>query len=206
MPAANISTDEIWPGPAASPILRKPENARVMTDRVQMGRNAFAALRWFDDGTPRPDFVLNQGRWSTAQILITGENFGCGSSREMAVWCLQAIGIRAIIASSFGDIFRNNCFRNGLLPVSLEHDVVGALLEQASGENDLILSVDLANELVVQRNGLRHRFAIPPYNRQAMLDGLDEIGATLQRLAEVRAFEARYLDERPWLERPAAQP
>ena len=193
---ANVNTDDIFPGPAASPRVRAG-NGAAMTDRTMMGPNAFGAYRWNDDLTPKPDFILNQPPYDRAGILVARENFGCGSSREMAVWCLQAIGIRAIIAPSFGDIFYNNCFKNGMLPVRLAGDVVEGLLAQVRVAPEL--TIDLEAQMVRSAAGVSHGFDIGAYQRHLLLEGLDEISATLRRMAQITSAEAAYFARRPWL-------
>jgi 3-isopropylmalate/(R)-2-methylmalate dehydratase small subunit len=199
LPWADVNTDDIFPGPGASPVMRRPDGREVMTDRRKMGANAFAAYRWDDDGQPNPDFILNQPPYDKAGILLARANFGCGSSREMAVWCLDALGIRAVVAPSFGDIFYNNCFKNGMLPVRLPGDHVEHLLRLAATSADPRFTVDLETCLLSAPDGTRYRFEVGEYHRTALLGGLDEIASTLTRLAAVEAHEAAYLARRPWL-------
>jgi 3-isopropylmalate/(R)-2-methylmalate dehydratase small subunit len=198
LPWANVNTDDIFPGPGASPLVRAGRT-ELITDRSQMGANAFAAYRWNLDGTPIKDFVLNQPPYNRAGILIARENFGCGSSREHAVWCLDGIGIRCVIAPSFGDIFYNNCFKNGMLPIRLPEQAVEGLLAQAAVRTEATFEVDLEEQMIVAPDGSRHRFEIGDYQRHALLNGLDEIAATLARLPQIEAHEARYYEQRPWL-------
>lgn len=198
LPWANVNTDDIYPGPAASPVVRAGRGA-VLNDRSQMGANAFAAHRWHDDLSPRQDFVLNQPPYDRAQILIARENFGCGSSREMAVWCLQGIGIRSVIAPSFGDIFYGNCFRNGVLPVKLPHEDIEQILALARSADDPIFTVDLEARLVIAPDGSQRPFEVGDYHRHALLEGLDEIAAALARMPLIQAHEQAYHSTRPWL-------
>ncbi len=198
MPKPNINTDDIFPAPASSPIYRKM-GAAVFGDRTRMGPNAFAAFRWTADGEPRPEFILNQPPYDQAKILIAGANFGCGSSREMAVWCLTGIGIRCVIAPSFGDIFHNNCFKNGMLPVRLPQAEVDALLALVADPARAEITVNLEDQTVLAADGRVRRFEVVEYYRQALLDGLDEISATLTRTARIDAFERDYRATRPWL-------
>lgn len=173
---ANIDTDQILP----ARFLKRPRDARYPT-------YAFHDLRFDPDGTPRPDFVLNDPRFAGAQILVTDRNFGVGSSREGAVYALAAIGIRAVIAESFGDIFFSNALKNSLLPVRLAAAAVAEL--QARAEAGEPFSVDLEAEQV-EVGGQVYRFSIPAFARTCMLEGLDEIGITLKYLPEITAFEA----------------
>jgi 3-isopropylmalate/(R)-2-methylmalate dehydratase small subunit len=198
LPWANVNTDDIYPGPGASPVVRAGHGA-VLRDRTKMGPNAFAAHRWNDDLSPRPDFVLNQTPFDTAGILIARENFGCGSSREMAVWCLQAIGIRCIIAPSFGDIFYNNCFKSGVLPAPVDAEEVEVLLTLAAGSADPTFAVDLEATTIRTSEGAVFTFQVGDYHRHALLNGLDEIAASLARMPAIEAHEARYYAVRPWL-------
>jgi 3-isopropylmalate/(R)-2-methylmalate dehydratase small subunit len=198
MPKPNINTDDIFPAPAASPIRRKMGAA--FNDRNQMGPNAFAALRWTEDCEPRADFILNQPPYDQAKILVTGANFGCGSSREMAVWCLTGIGIRCVIAPSFGDIFHNNCLKNGMLPVRLSQADVEALLALVADPARAQIAVDLQTQTVLAADGQVRPFEVVEYYRQALLQGLDEISATLTRIDCIDAFERDYRSARPWLD------
>jgi 3-isopropylmalate/(R)-2-methylmalate dehydratase small subunit len=199
LPWPDVNTDDIFPGPGASPVARKPGGREVFQDRAKMGLNAFAAYRLDSGGEPRPEFVLNRAPYDRAQILLAGENFGCGSSREMAVWCLLGIGLRCIIAPSFGDIFYGNCVKNGLLPARLPREDVAALTELAeSGPGD-VFTVDLRSRAVTAPDKRSVTFEIGEYQRYMLLSGLDEIAATMGRLAAIEAHESAYLDQRPWL-------
>jgi 3-isopropylmalate/(R)-2-methylmalate dehydratase small subunit len=198
LPWAGINTDDIYPGPAASPVIRAGKS-EVMRDPAAMGPNAFAAHRWNDDLSPKSDFVLNRPPYDRAGILIARENFGCGSSREMAVWCLQAIGMRCVIAPSYGDIFYNNCFKNGVLPVRLSAEKVEHLLTLASDLSAPELTVDLTRCRVILPDGKEYRFEVSQYQRTSLLNGLDEVAATLARMSQIEAHERAYFAERPWL-------
>jgi 3-isopropylmalate/(R)-2-methylmalate dehydratase small subunit len=200
---ANVNTDDIFPGPGASPWVKLGRAREVMNDRTKMGPNAFAARRWLDNGDPDPRFVLNRLPFDKAGILIARENFGCGSSREMAVWCLLGIGVRCVIAPSFGDIFYNNCFKNGMLPVRLPSDDVEYLLTLAETHPAPLCTVDLELCTVTDPDGRRYPFEVGGYQRSALLHGLDEIAATLRRLPAIQAHESVYLARRPWLRGPA---
>ena len=170
-----------------------------MLDRSQMGANAFAAHLWLDETRQNPDFVLNRPPYDQAAILVARENFGCGSSREMAVWSLLGIGVRCVIAPSFGDIFYTNCTKNGLLPVRLPADQVETLLALAAADPSQPFEVDLVSMTVTGPDGTIHPFQISDYHRRALLSGLDEIAMTLTRMDLIRSHEARYLQPRPWL-------
>ena len=163
-----------------------------------MGAWAFEALRYRPDGSDNPDFVLNQPPFQGAPILIGGANFGCGSSREGAVWALMGMGLRCVIAPSFGDIFFNNCFQNGMLPVRLPAADVDRLAAACAGGNARV-TVDLARQVVVFPHGEEVRFEIEALRRDAMLQGLDEIGLTLQHRAAIDAFQARDRLARPFV-------
>jgi 3-isopropylmalate/(R)-2-methylmalate dehydratase small subunit len=199
LPWADVNTDDIFPAPGASPVAHAPGGREAFRDRTTMGVNAFAAYRWTEDGQPRTDFILNRAPYDRARILIARENFGCGSSREMAVWCLSGIGLRCIIAPSFGDIFYGNCFKNGLLPVRLPAGDVEELLKLASTSDDPTFTVDLESCLITAPDGRRQRFDVGEYQRHALLNGLDEIAATMSRLPAIQAHESAYLAQRPWL-------
>jgi 3-isopropylmalate/(R)-2-methylmalate dehydratase small subunit len=168
--------------------------------RGTLGKWAFGSLRYLPDGSENPDFILNREPYRQAEILITGPNFGCGSSREGAVWSLQEMGVRAIIGSSFGDIFFANCFQNGILPIVVNKEVVDGLaaeVEHSQGAGRV--SVDLEERTIISPSGERHRFEIDPRRRDGLLRGLDEVALTLQRDAEIRAFQADDRAERPWI-------
>jgi 3-isopropylmalate/(R)-2-methylmalate dehydratase small subunit len=201
MPQPNVNTDDIFPGAGASPVAKKM--GRAYSDPAQMGLNAFAAWRFDADANPRPDFILNQAPYDAAKILVTGPNFGCGSSREMAVWTLAGIGVRCIVAASFGDIFYNNCFKNGVLPAKLAQADVDALLALIADPSRATLAVDLHAQTITGADGEARRFEVTQYYRDALLNGLDEISATLSRIDRIDAAERAYLAERPWL---AARP
>lgn len=191
----------------AAPLMRENINTDIIirverltgSNRTNLGPYAFEAWRNKPDGTPDPDFVLNQPRWRDAKILVAGENFACGSSREHAVWALAGMGIRAVIAPSFGDIFFNNCFQNGMLPVVLPAAAVAELAREleASG-NAAPTTVDLEAQEVVGPSGTRYPFQTDPLRRKALLEGLDEIGQTLTQADAIAAFQARDRAARPW--------
>jgi 3-isopropylmalate/(R)-2-methylmalate dehydratase small subunit len=168
--------------------------------RGTLGKWAFGALRYLPDGLENPEFILNREPYRQAEILVTGPNFGCGSSREGAVWALQEMGIRAIVGSGFGDIFFANCFQNGILPIVVDKEIVDGLaaeVEHTQGAGRI--SVDLEEQTITSPSGTRHRFEIDPRRRAGLLEGLDEIASTLRRDEQIRAFQAADRTERPWI-------
>jgi 3-isopropylmalate/(R)-2-methylmalate dehydratase small subunit len=192
LPLANVDTDVI---------IRVERLGRC--PREQLGQWGFAPLRFLADGSENPDFVLNQPGWRGAAILVAGANFGCGSSREQAVWTLQGMGIECVIAPSFGDIFRSNCFQNGLLPVQLPKDQAQQLLawlehEYREGRPQSI-EVDLAQLSIRWSGGADLAFVLEQRRRQALMEGLDTIGQTLNQTAQIDAWQARDRQLRPWI-------
>jgi 3-isopropylmalate/(R)-2-methylmalate dehydratase small subunit len=171
----------------------------TLVPRDQLGPYAFEAWRTRTDGTPDPDFVLNQPAWAKAPILLAGANFGCGSSREGAVWALDCLGIRAIIAPSFGAIFASNCYQNGMLPVVLPAETVETFAQIARAQPGAPFTVDLNRKVVVPPNGAPVPFEIDELRRQSLLTGLDDIALTTQRLTEITAFQAADRERRPWV-------
>ncbi len=168
--------------------------------RGTLGKWAFGSLRYLPDGSENPEFILNREPYRQAEILITGPNFGCGSSREGAVWSLQELGIRAIIGSGFGDIFFANCFQNGILPIVVDEAIVdGLAAEVESTQGAGRVNVDLEEQTITSPSGQRHSFEIDPHRRAGLLNGLDEVALTLQRDAEIRGFQAADRMERPWI-------
>jgi 3-isopropylmalate/(R)-2-methylmalate dehydratase small subunit len=168
--------------------------------RGNLGKWGFGSLRYLPDGSENPDFILNREPYRQAEILITGPNFGCGSSREAAVWSLQEMGIRAIIGSGFGDIFFANCFQNGILPIVVDKEIVdGLAAEVESTQGAGRIGVDLQEQTIISPSGVRHRFEIDPRRRAGLLEGLDEIALTLRREHEIQAFQACDRAERPWI-------
>jgi 3-isopropylmalate/(R)-2-methylmalate dehydratase small subunit len=168
--------------------------------RGTLGKWAFGSLRYLPNGAENPDFILNREPYRNAEVLITGPNFGCGSSREGAVWSLQEMGIRAIIGSGFGDIFSANCFQNGILPIMVDKQIVDALaMEVEHSQGAGRVSIDLEDQTITSPTGKVHRFEIDPRRRAGLLKGLDEIALTLQRDTEIRAFQATDREARPWI-------
>ena len=187
----NVDTDAIIPS---------REMKRVSKDGLSEG--LFAGWRYRTPGSreENPDFILNQEPYRHARILLSGINFGCGSSREHAVWALHEWGIRAIIAPSFGSIFQGNCVRNGIVPVVLENPIVESLAGQvAAGSGKHQLTVDLVASVVIAPDGLRHAFSVAKADREMLLEGLDSIAVTLKRDIEILAFRERDRTQRPWI-------
>src|SRR5262245_11641967 len=168
-----------------------PKQFLKRIERTGFGQFLFYDWRFREDGSPNPDFELNLPAYQGASILVSGRNFGCGSSREHAPWALQDYGVRAVIAPSFGDIFFNNCFKNGMLPVVLPEETVNELLARARERPGYRLTVDLENQTVADEEGVVAHFDVDPFRRHLLLNGLDDIGLTLQREADIAAHEAR---------------
>ena len=195
---ANVDTDAIIPKQFLKSIRR-----------TGFGPNLFDEWRYLDHGEPgqdcthrplNPDFVLNQPRYAGASILLTRKNFGCGSSREHAPWALQQYGFRAIVAPSFADIFFNNCYKSGLLPIVLTEAQVDQLFNEVKAFAGFKLTVDLANQVLRSSDGrIAFEFAIDDFRKYCLLNGLDDIGLTLRHADEIRAFEERHLARQPWL-------
>jgi 3-isopropylmalate dehydratase/3-isopropylmalate/(R)-2-methylmalate dehydratase small subunit len=185
---ANIDTDQII-----------PKQFLKAVDRGDLARGLFYDMRFDTEGRPKAGFVLDDPAFAGAGVLIAGDNFGCGSSREHAAWALLDSGLRCVIAPSFADIFYNNCFQNGLLPIALPRDAVRALMGEAKGGNH-VFSVDLAAQTVTAPSGQVFAFDIDPGRKEKLLKGLDAIGETLQRAADIQAYEARRALDQPWLE------
>jgi 3-isopropylmalate/(R)-2-methylmalate dehydratase small subunit len=167
--------------------------------RTGLGQYLFNDLRFTPDGAEVADFVLNKPAYRKAEILIAGENFGCGSSREHAPWALLDFGIRCVIAPSFADIFYNNCFKNGVLPLVLPTEQVERLMDQADKGANATLSVDLENQRVTGPDGATFPFEIDPFRKHCLLNGLDDIGLTFEKAAQIDTFEARHHAAQPWL-------
>jgi len=185
-----------------------PKQFLKSVKRTGFGPNLFDQWRYLDQGEPgqdhskrplNPEFVLNRPRYQGAQVLLARDNFGCGSSREHAPWALQDYGIRVIIAPSFADIFFNNCFKNGLLPIVLPADVVDRLFRETAAQEGYRLTVDLEARAVTTPSGESIPFEVDEFRRHCLLNGLDDIGLTLQHVDEIRAYETRRRNEAPWL-------
>lgn len=171
----------------------------------ELGRYALEALRYRADGSENPDFVFNQPRYRGAPILIAGKNFGCGSSREGAVWALMGMGVRVVIAESFGDIFYGNCFQNGMLPIRLPADAVQMLVDE-SHATDALFTVDLERGQLTTPSGEQVAFTIDKLRRESLLTGLDDVGLTMKSDAEITAWQAADRKARPWIWTAAANP
>jgi 3-isopropylmalate/(R)-2-methylmalate dehydratase small subunit len=189
LPIANLDTDQLI-----------PKQFLKTVERKGLAKGLFYDFRFDFDGKPKDDFVLNQPAYQGTHILIAGDNFGCGSSREHAPWALLDYGIRCVIAPSFGDIFYNNCFENGLLPIRLPTAEVHALMDEARGGNHLF-AVDLDAQTVTAPSGKVFSFDIHPGRKEKLLKGLDSIGETLQHVGEIDSYETRLAHDAPWLER-----
>jgi len=188
LPLANIDTDQII-----------PKQFLKTVEREGLGRGLFYDFRFDEDGREKPDFVLNRPEYKGVGILVAGDNFGCGSSREHAPWALMDFGVRCVVSTSFADIFYNNCFQNGLLPVVLKADEVQALMEEARGGNH-VTSVDLETQTVTAPSGRTFRFEIDANRKAKMLKGLDAIGETLQSVRAIDVFESKRALAQPWLD------
>lgn len=188
LPKANVDTDQIIPARFLKTIAR-----------TGLGKNLFANFRYTEDGAENPDFVLNQAPYRQAEILIAFENFGCGSSREHAPWALLDFGIRCVIAPDFADIFHNNSFKNGILPVKLPREVCAALMEDAKLGGNARLTVDLERQVVVRPSGEEIPFEVDPFRKHCLLHGLDDIGQTMQHKPAIDDYEAKQRAAQPWL-------
>jgi len=188
LPITNIDTDMIIPKQFLKTIRRSG-----------LGKALFYEMRYNEDGSENPDFVLNKPQYRNASILIAGENFGCGSSREHAPWALLDFGIRCIIAPSFADIFYSNCFKNGILPIVLPKEDVDRLMEDAERGANATITVDLEKQEITGPDGGAIHFDIDPFRKHCLLEGLDDIGLTLQKLDRIEAYERRQAEEFPWL-------
>jgi 3-isopropylmalate/(R)-2-methylmalate dehydratase small subunit len=188
LPLANVDTDKIIPARFLKTIKRSG-----------LGVHLFDPLRFDAQGAERPDFVLNQAPYRNAEILIAHENFGCGSSREHAPWALLDFGIRCVIAPDFADIFYNNCFKNGILPIRMRRAVCDLLMDDARLGSNARLTVDLTRQVVVRPNGEEIAFEVDATRRHLLLEGLDEIGQTLGHAPAIDAYEAGLLQAQPWM-------
>ena len=188
MPMINIDTDMIIPKQFLKTIKRSG-----------LGVNLFDEMRYDDDGQEIPDFVLNQPAYREAQILVAGDNFGCGSSREHAPWAIKDFGIRCVIAPSFADIFHNNCFKNGILPIALPQEQVDILMAEAQKGANARIAVDLEAQTVTTSDGEVISFDVDPFKKHCLLEGLDDIDLTLEKSAAIESFEVRAGVERSWV-------
>ncbi|HEX6001367.1 MAG TPA: 3-isopropylmalate dehydratase small subunit [Hyphomicrobiaceae bacterium] len=187
LPMINVDTDAIIPKQFLKTI-----------QRTGLGKNLFYELRYDESGKENPDFVLNKPAYRKAQILVAGENFGCGSSREHAPWALLDFGIRCVIASSFADIFYNNCFQNGILPIKVPQEDVDKLMDDANRGANATITIDLEKQEITGPDGGRISFEIDAFRKRCLLEGLDNIGLTLESEKSIGEFEAKAQAARPW--------
>ncbi len=188
MPLVNIDTDMIIPKQFLKTIKRSG-----------LGRNLFDEMRYDREGNEIADFVLNRPAYRQAQILVAGDNFGCGSSREHAPWALLDFGIRCVISTSFADIFYNNCFKNGILPVTLPPEAVAHLMKDAEKGANARIMIDLPAQTVTAADGTVFAFDIDPFKKHCLVNGLDDIGLSLEKVSAIDAYEAQARTQRPWL-------
>ncbi|MCO8145980.1 3-isopropylmalate dehydratase small subunit [Rhodovulum tesquicola] len=188
LPLVNVDTDMIIPKQFLKTI-----------KRTGLGVNLFDEMRYDEQGNEIADFVLNQPAYRQAEILIAGENFGCGSSREHAPWAIRDFGIRCIVAPGFADIFFNNCFKNGILPVVLPQEQVDILMKDAEKGANARMIVDLETQTITTSDGVEIGFDVDPFRKHCLLEGLDDIGLTLEKAPAIAGFEARMAQERPWI-------
>jgi len=188
LPMINIDTDKILPAVYLKTI-----------KRTGLGKVLFDEIRYLPDGSKNPDFVLNQAPYRQARILVAGDNFGCGSSREHAPWALLDFGICCVIAPSFADIFYNNCFKNGLLPIVLPQETVDRLMEDAKKGANAVLTIDLESQTISRPDGEKVSFEIDPFRKHCLMNGLDDIGLTQQKAGAIRSYEEKSRLARPWL-------
>ncbi len=187
LPIMNVDTDKIIPKQYLKTIERKG-----------LGTGLFDEMRRTPEGKEIPDFVLNKPAYRHAKILVAGENFGCGSSREHAPWALVDFGIRCVIAPSFADIFYNNCFKNGILPIALPTEQVDMLMRDAENGANSVFTIDLESQTISRPNGESVRFELDPFRKHCMLNGLDDIGLTLEKKDSIAAYETRTRASQPW--------
>ncbi|MBL4807054.1 MAG: 3-isopropylmalate dehydratase small subunit [Rhodobacteraceae bacterium] len=188
MPLVNVDTDMIIPKLFLKTIKRSG-----------LGKNLFDEMRYTENGDEIADFVLNQPAYRKSQILVAGDNFGCGSSREHAPWALLDFGIRVVISTSFADIFFNNCFKNGILPIVLPQEDVDKLMDDANRGANAVLSVDLENQTITGPDGGEIKFDVDAFKKHCLLNGLDDIGLTMQKADAIDAFEAKHAVSAPWV-------
>ncbi len=186
-PVVNIDTDMII-----------PKDYLKTIKRTGLGAGLFAEARFKEDGSENPDFVLNKPAYRNASILVAGDNFGCGSSREHAPWALLDFGIRCVISTSFADIFYNNCFKNGILPITVTPEELEKLLDDASRGSNAVLTVDLEAQEITGPDGGKISFSIDEFKRHCLLNGLDDIGLTLEKASAIDAYEKKAASSRPW--------
>ena len=188
MPLVNIDTDMIIPKQFLKTIKRSG-----------LGVHAFDEMRYLADGSENPDFVLNKPQYREAQILVAGDNFGCGSSREHAPWALADFGVKAVISTSFADIFYNNCFKNGMLPIVLPQEAVDVLMKDAEKGSNARMTVDLESQTVTTSDGESFAFELDPFRKHCLMNGLDDIGLTMEKVTAIDSFESQSAQSRPWV-------
>ncbi|WP_278922748.1 MULTISPECIES: 3-isopropylmalate dehydratase small subunit [Pseudophaeobacter] len=188
MPLVNIDTDMIIPKVFLKSI-----------QRTGFGKNLFDEMRYNRDGSEIPDFVLNKPQYRNAEILVAGDNFGCGSSREHAPWAIADFGIKCVVSTSFADIFFSNCFKNGILPIVLPQEQVDLLMADAERGENARMTVDLEAQEITTSDGEVIKFDVDAFKKQCLLEGLDDIGQTLQKQAAVQSYEGKMAQERPWV-------
>lgn len=188
IPIRNIDTDMIIPKQHLKTI-----------NRSGLGKSLFEEMRYGDDGKEKPDFVLNKPAYRGAQIIVAGDNFGCGSSREHAPWALLDFGIRCVISTSFADIFYSNCFKNGILPIKLPQEDIDKLMEDAQRGANATVTIDLETQTITGPDGGTIKFDMDPFRKHCLIEGLDDIGLTLQRKGKIDTFEEKQKASQPWL-------
>lgn len=188
MPLVNIDTDMIIPKQFLKTIKRSG-----------LGANLFDEMRFDRQGNENPDFVLNKDAYREAEILVAGDNFGCGSSREHAPWAIKDFGIRCVIAPSFADIFHNNCFKNGILPIALPQEQVDLLMKDAEKGSNARISIDLDAQTITTSDGEVISFDVDPFKKHCLMNGLDDIGLTMEKAASIDSYEAAASQARPWV-------
>ena len=188
MPIRNIDTDMIIPKQFLKTIKREG-----------LGKNLFDEMRFLDDGAENPDFVLNKDAYRNASIIVAGDNFGCGSSREHAPWALNDFGIKVIISTSFADIFYNNSFKNGMLPIKVDEATLAKLMDDAERGSNATLTIDLEAQTISGPDGGVVNFEIDPFRKHCLLEGLDDIGLTLQKLDKINSYEEKQKTIQPWM-------
>jgi 3-isopropylmalate/(R)-2-methylmalate dehydratase small subunit len=187
MPIVNIDTDMIIPKQFLKTI-----------ERTGLGKGLFYEMRFNEDGTEKPDFVLNQPAYRKSQVLVAGDNFGCGSSREHAPWALLDFGVRCVISTGFADIFYNNCFKNGILPIKVSPEDLAKLMDDASRGSNATLTIDLESQTIQGPDGGSISFEIDSFRKHCLLNGLDDIGLTLEKETSITSYEAKHAASQPW--------
>jgi 3-isopropylmalate/(R)-2-methylmalate dehydratase small subunit len=187
LPIINIDTDMIIPKQYLKTI-----------KRTGLGTALFSEMRYNEDGSENPDFVLNKPAYRDAKILVAGDNFGCGSSREHAPWALLDFGIRCVIATSFADIFYNNCFKNGILPIQVSEDELEKLMDDASRGSNSTMTIDLENQVIKGPDGGEISFDLDPFRKHCLMNGLDDIGLTMEKAPKIDAYETKLAEAHPW--------